>query len=446
MEKYCLALVVMSFVVAAVYGQDTQGFISIDCGNTNSFVDDATKLTYTSDDQYIDTGVNANIASNYKSTISLVTLFSLRSFPSGDRNCYNLKPVVRNITYLIRVGFFHGNYDSHFSQQSKKPILFDLYIGISKWKTVNITDAGYIFMYEAVTVALGEVLYVCLVNTGQGTPFISFLETRQMKSPLYPYVTATQFGDLYGRGDVGGSKYTRYPSDKYDRIWYPLMIDEWTNISTPQRVNSDLGESLSELPSTVLQTAVIPSKSAPNSSNIYFNWTQQDGLIPPIGFNLYFAEVKQLPMGGKREFDIYYNGKLLYQQVNPKYLMANTIYTAKPQNMPIDLNRYSITLNATSNSTEPALLNALEIYSILPVDTKMVDPADNDVMLTIKAAYKLNKGWTGDPCAPAKYPWVGVGCDYNGNYSKIIALNLSNSGLTGSVSPSLSKLQNLKIL
>ncbi|KAJ4749750.1 Leucine-rich repeat protein kinase family protein [Rhynchospora pubera] len=329
MEKYCLALAVMSFVVTSVYGQDTQGFISIDCGNTNSFVDESTKLTYTSDDQYIDSGVNANIASNYKSTISLVTLFSLRSFPSGDRNCYNLNPVVRNSTYLIRVGLYHGNYDSYFSQQSKKPILFDLYIGISKWKTVNITDAGYYYMYEAITVALGEVLYVCLVNTGQGTPFISLLEMRQMKSPLYPYVTVTQFGDLYARGDAGGSKFTRYPNDKYDRIWIPAMIDEWTNISTPQRVSSDFAESLSELPSAVLQTAVIPSN--------------------------YFGHV------------------------NPKYLSAKTIYTPKPQNMPMDLDRYSITLNATSNSTEPALLNAFEIYSILPVDTKMVDPADSKI-------------------------------------------------------------------
>lgn len=117
--------------------------------------------------------------------------------------------MVRNSTYLIRVAFFHGNYDSHFGAQSKTPILFDLYIGASKWKTVNITDPDFLFLYEAITAALAEVLYVRLVNTGQGTPFISLLEMRPMNSPHYPYVDETQFADLYGRCDFGGSKLTR---------------------------------------------------------------------------------------------------------------------------------------------------------------------------------------------------------------------------------------------
>lgn len=45
-----------------------------------------------------------------------------------------------------------------------------------------------------------------------------------------------------------------------------------------------------------------------------------------------------------------------------------------------------------------------------------------DTMLAIKTEYKINKGWTGDPCAPINYTWVGVGCDYTDNSSKIISL------------------------
>ncbi|KAJ3701815.1 hypothetical protein LUZ61_005520 [Rhynchospora tenuis] len=442
MEKWWLLILVLVFTVAA-YGQETQGFISIDCGNANNYTDDITKLAYTSDDRYIDTGINANIASNYMNNISYRTDLNLRSFPNGYRNCYTLKPVVRNSKYLIRAAFFHGNYDSQFSARAKKPILFDLYIGSSKWRTANITDASFTFRYEAIAVSLSDSLYICLVNTGQGTPFISSLEMRLIKSSIYLYVDATNFVDLYGRCDAGGSKVTRYPDDKSDRIWVPLMMNEWENISTLEEVNSDYTNSFPELPSTVLQTAAVPSKSAPNTSNLEFVWTQDVGVNAPYVINFHFAEIQQLPASSWRELNIYYNGMPFYDHINPMYLHAVTIYSTKPETTSSES---SFTINATSNATVPALLNAFEIFHLLSVETKMTSRDDTDAILGIKTDYKVKKSWNGDPCAPAKYPWVGVGCDNTGNSSKIISLNLSSSGLIGSVSSSFSKLQNIKIL
>lgn len=74
---------------------------------------------------------------------------------------------------------------------------------------MNITDAGVPILYEAMMVSLSDFLYICLVNTGQGTPFISSLEMRPFKSSIYPYVDETNFADIYGRFDAGGSKFTR---------------------------------------------------------------------------------------------------------------------------------------------------------------------------------------------------------------------------------------------
>lgn len=103
----------------------------------------------------------------------------------------------------------------------------------------------------------------------------------------------------------------RYPADKSDRIWIPTMLNDWANISTHQEVISNYTNSFPELPSTVLQTAAIPSTSAPKTSNLEVIWTQEEGVNAPCFINLHFAEIQQLPADGKREFDIYYNGKLL---------------------------------------------------------------------------------------------------------------------------------------
>jgi hypothetical protein len=45
---------------------------------------------------------------------------------------------------------------------------------------------------EAILVAPDDFVQVCLVNTGSGTPFISALELRPLKSSLYPQANATQ--------------------------------------------------------------------------------------------------------------------------------------------------------------------------------------------------------------------------------------------------------------
>lgn len=88
------------------------GFISIDCGipDGHNYTDN-TNIFYVSDSQYIDTGINNGIASNYINNTIPIPDLTARSFPVGGRNCYTLKPVVTNRKYLLRATFMYGNYD-----------------------------------------------------------------------------------------------------------------------------------------------------------------------------------------------------------------------------------------------------------------------------------------------------------------------------------------------
>jgi senescence-induced receptor-like serine/threonine-protein kinase len=44
-------------------------------------------------------------------------------------------------------------------------------------------------------------------------------------------------------------------------------------------------------------------------------------------------------------------------------------------------------------------------------------------MNAIKANYKVNKDWNGDPCVPTQYPWTGVTCTPDStNIPRITAL------------------------
>ena len=59
----------------------------------------------------------------------------VRSFVDGVCNCYTLRSLAVGLKYLLRASFMYGNYDG-----LNQPPVFDLYIGINLWKTVNVLD------------------------------------------------------------------------------------------------------------------------------------------------------------------------------------------------------------------------------------------------------------------------------------------------------------------
>lgn len=164
------------------------GFISIDCGATSNYTDSQTGLYYVSDASFIETGISSSVALSYQSDSLEQPLWTLRSFPEGSKNCYHVK-VTEGGRYLIRAYFFYGNYDDKVTA----PKSFDLYLGVNLWDSVVLGNVSTPVFKEIIHVSPSNYIDVCLVNTGSGTPFISSLEFRPLRSTTYDI---TQSGSL----------------------------------------------------------------------------------------------------------------------------------------------------------------------------------------------------------------------------------------------------------
>lgn len=176
------------------------GFVSIDCGipDDSSYNDESTDIKYVSDAAYVESGTIHSIDTQYQ-TSSLEKQFqNLRSFPDGKRNCYDVQPPRgKGFKYLIRTRFMYGNYDT----LGKAPE-FDLYLGVNIWDSVKIDNATMIITKEIIHTLRSDHVHVCLVDKNKGTPFLSVLELRLLKSDTYetPYDSLM----LFKRWDLGG--------------------------------------------------------------------------------------------------------------------------------------------------------------------------------------------------------------------------------------------------
>jgi hypothetical protein len=177
--------------------------VSIDCGldaSSGSYTDTQTGIEYEPDGPYVDAGAGENRMVGP----DLESLFdrgdqTLRSFPSGLRNCYAL-PTVSGTKYLVRGTFAYGNYDG----RNSSSLEFDLHLGPNYWRTVR-PDAKTSYAHEAIFVAWAGWAPICLVNTGRGTPFVSVLELRPLEASLYPQVTPGLILSLYKRRNMGAT-------------------------------------------------------------------------------------------------------------------------------------------------------------------------------------------------------------------------------------------------
>ncbi|XP_031487918.1 putative leucine-rich repeat receptor-like serine/threonine-protein kinase At2g19230 [Nymphaea colorata] len=262
------------------------GFISIDCGltETSGYISPLDNLTYVSDNGFIDSGVNGQIDPTRIGGGSYNVFYTVRSFPNYTRNCYQL-PATVGTKYIVRAAFFYGNYDSLNEVPS-----FDLYFGADLWDTVNLTNDTK-FLTELVVQAETCFLYVCLVRTCHGTPFISSLKFRPLPQDMYAPANSSLSLALktFLRIDVGATTYTWYSNDRFDRIWTPDNGAFGTLYRTSKPV-TESGDPIFGLPSVVMQTAVY------SRNEILVNWT--GGLDEGLFLVLEFADV--VPQAGGR--------------------------------------------------------------------------------------------------------------------------------------------------
>ncbi|KAM2539990.1 hypothetical protein TB2_025231 [Malus domestica] len=421
---YCFSLILL---VHAQY--DQTGFISLDCGRPSNFSysESTTGIDYISDAAFISTGVSKSVAPAYKATYPLQAAY-VRSFPQGVKNCYKVN-ITKNTKYLIRAVFLYGNYDG----LNKLP-KFDLAIGASYWDSVAFTGAASLSTFnEVVHIPTLDYINVCLLNKGTGTPFISSLELRPLKSTTY--VTPTGSLALFFRYDVGSTveQTYRYPDDALDRFWEPFNFNEGTQLATPLTVDAQNNDY--QVPSIVMSSA-----STPLDDTMDFYWDAPDPSTQYYIF-IHFAELQLLEADQSRSFNITLNGDYLYGPDVPAYLSTSTVFSSTA----LTGGNYSFSLVQTEDSTLPPILNAIEVYRLIDLSQPETDTDDVSAITNVKSTYGVDKDWQGDPCTPEGYKWEGLNCTFNGS-PRIISLDLSSSGLTGEITAHISDLAVLQSL
>ncbi|KAG2251279.1 hypothetical protein Bca52824_081415 [Brassica carinata] len=382
-----------------------------------------TNIIYKSDADYIDSGSVGRISNEYKALLQQQG-WTLRSFPEGDRNCYNFN-LKANSKYLIRGSFVYGNYDG----QNKIP-KFDLHIGPNKWTSVKLEGVGNGSIYEMIHVLPQDHLQVCLVKTGKTIPFISSLELRPLNNNSY----VTQSGSLIAVSSLLHS----FSTDFHDRTWIPHLDNQIVSISTNLLVNTSNSY---DVPQTVAKTAAIPANT---SQPLTLDWSL-DEINAQSYIYMHFAEIQDLEDDEIREFNITYNGgQNWYSYFRPRKLKIITIYNPRAVSSPDGNFNFSFVM--TGNSTLPPLINSFEVYKVLDLLQLETDQDEVSAMVNIKTTYELSQkaSWQGDPCAPQIYRWEGLNCSYpDSEPPRIISLNLAENNLTGTITTEIFKLTQL---
>lgn len=109
-------------------------------------------------------------------------------------------------------------------------------------------------------------------------------------------------------------------------------------------------------PSTVMQTAVIPTNG---SNSLQLSWEPNDPKFLYYAY-LYFSEFENVQANNQtREIIIYINGIDWFGPFSPLHFAANTIYGTSPI---LTAEKIEFSINTTESSTLPPILNAYEIY------------------------------------------------------------------------------------
>ncbi|GAB4843424.1 hypothetical protein Ancab_013386 [Ancistrocladus abbreviatus] len=402
--------------------------LHINCGDTAPTEFDG--YQWQPDGAFVSSGTSKDVEIPGVSPI----LSTVRSFASaGNKNkkfCYEI-PVFRFAKYLVRTTYFYGGVNGNGS-----PPVFDQMVDGTFWTVVN-TSADYAqYMstyYEGVFKPTAKNMSICLgVNSyTDSDPFISAIELVMLWDSVYNSTDFDQFAlSLVFRHSFGyDGPIIRYPDDQFDRWWQPFGP-----YSPVTRVpNASVQDFWNLPPSKIFETQL----TADNPGQLDLQWPP--GPIPNSTYYiaLYFADDRVSSSGSSRVFSISINGVPYYDDlhVTPSgvVVFANWWPLAGLTN---------IKLIPAAGSDFSPLINAAEIFSILPLGRRTIT-RDAIALESVKSSFQNPPpDWNGDPCLPAGYSWTGITCSF-GPRIRVVSLNLMNMGLSGSLSPSIANLTAL---
>ncbi|KAK8489620.1 hypothetical protein V6N12_005561 [Hibiscus sabdariffa] len=383
---------------------ENPGFLSIDCGVEDDYLDHATGIWFKSDKEFTSTGENHEILPEFQSDDDEYEkqfgkrYNTLRSFPEGRKNCYSLQleaESAKNSSFRIRASFSYGNYD-----RKNQPPKFDLYVGVNYWTTVDSNAYGAFF--------------------------------RENRSSA------------------------RYKDDIYDRIWYPYRLPNSVSVSTSSDID---GSNLYKVPAEVLRTAVRPSNGSSMTGSL--------SVASDYEYNVYFHFAELEVFEDKlREISITVNGGITQGPFTLEYLkplsisfqkllvvgnFTFTIASTNESGLPPILNALEIYQlkqiehSATNQSDVDAIVSTKHTYNI-DRDDWQGDPC-----------LPKDTTWTGLSCRFDTTPRIISlnlsSSKLTGEISPSLALlqeiesiDLSYNELTGSVPEVLARLPKLKLL
>ncbi|KAM7521816.1 hypothetical protein LguiA_011718 [Lonicera macranthoides] len=397
---------------------DQEGFLSISCGGTTSFVD-SSNISWVSDDTYMTSGNTTTVDFIQGASTSR---YPLRFFPdSQSRQCYRLP--IKNVSslFLVRTQFMYKNYDG-----LAKPPRFSVSLGTAISTTVNLRNADP-WTEEFIWPVNKDILPLCLHSIPDGGfPVISSLEVRPLPQGAYNSGIGESPNMLLRkryRVNCGCTNWSmRYPLDPYDRIWdgdedfAPFHL----SISFYSQSTFNLSSLKESPPIAVLQTARV--------------LVRREGLTYkfPLGklgdyyIVLYFAGI--LPVSPS--FDVLINGDFVQSNYTVKNWEATALFFTRK-----GIKRLNITLN---NISFYPLINAIEVYEIVDIPQESSSTTVSALQV-IQQSTGLDFGWQDDPCNPT--PWDHIGCEG----SSVTSLELSDVNLR-SISPTFGDLLDLKTL
>ncbi|KAJ8464781.1 hypothetical protein OPV22_027333 [Ensete ventricosum] len=288
---------------------------------------------------------------------------------------------------------------------------------------------------------LGFLAAAIQVNAQQGFVSIDCGMEDVYKDDVNPSDSLVLVGRLnMGAAAAAAQKIIRYPDDAYDRKWESFPSPpQWSDINSSQPIQRSPGDAF-QVPAAVMATAVTPK----DNTSLQFFLPSEAGAIRPVYYiYMHFADFDPLSQTETRRFDVFVNDQLEGSGVEPEYLLSTHINLTSELGTAV---RYDFSLNGTSGSTLPPLLNAVEVHTTLTLPDTATDKDDVDAMMNLKDMYKMTR-WQGDPCSPEKYRWSEVSCTVSGSAPpRIASLNLSSHRLGGAIPTILGKLTAIKSL
>ncbi|XP_024371320.1 probable LRR receptor-like serine/threonine-protein kinase At5g48740 isoform X5 [Physcomitrium patens] len=402
------------------------GFVSFMCGASSDYFSQSDGISWTSDAAYAPPISKAFSLPNQASLLTLRAFPPDASSPSG-RSCFsNLVPPSLS---LVRATFAYGNYDS-----LNKPPVFGVSIGATMYSTINLNVQDP--WVEEIILNADQEQAFCLIAM-DGIPVISLLELRPLPPRSYNRASSSlgvALKKVY-RIDCGSEamKITRYPDDRYDRIWDPDHYYLDGSTTSTHSISRKLKTSAvtDDCPLIVLQS---------NRFN-YHNQTLSYSLplSKPNGkylMNAYFGE--------------------LYNTTGPTFIMTvnGAVLTTVVGWPPLSGAEFTATQAASSwwnISLLPVIgapqINGLEVYEIIQL-MHVSNQRDARALNLIELNFNIQNvllDWAlgSDPCFPV--PWRGVICN-TGSFQLATIRNASGNNLVGHVQNLTKRFQSLRDL